>query len=365
MAGTNTHTDFCSHGIWFVITVGWLALSGQAVGDVVLSATEAPGEVGRLVSVKLGDYRADTTGGPVGGVLGILPPDTLAVASAAPAGKPVDNSKLPVKFRKLVPLHKPLGKPRPGDWLSRHKEAGQTYDEYVRSQPVRQDKQRRVIYIQPLGDFNPTQRKIIQLTTEFMEICYQLPVRVCKNLPLSVIPQRARRVHPDWDVPQILSTYVLYDVLKPKLPHDAAALIAFTTSDLWPGEGWNFVFGQASLAERVGVWSIHRFGDPDRSDESFRVTFRRTVGTAVHETGHMFSIPHCIFYECCMCGSNSLEEADRTPLWFCPHCLAKLCHATGADPEKRFEALIAFAKGHKLEREEEFWQKSLAAMREK
>ena len=25
------------------------------------------------------------------------------------------------------------------------------------------------------------------------------------------------------------------------------AVLALTTSDLWPGEGWNFVFGQASL----------------------------------------------------------------------------------------------------------------------
>ncbi len=39
-------------------------------------------------------------------------------------------------------------------------------------------------------------------------------------------------------------------------------MLALTTSDLWPGEGWNFVFGQASLSERVGVWSLHRLGNP-------------------------------------------------------------------------------------------------------
>ena len=43
-------------------------------------------------------------------------------------------------------------------------------------------------------------------------------------------------------------------------------MLAITAFDLWPGPGWNFVFGQASLTERVGVWSMARNGDPD--DES-------------------------------------------------------------------------------------------------
>ena len=38
------------------------------------------------------------------------------------------------------------------------------------------------------------------------------------------------------------------------LPKDAFAFVAFTSSDLWPGEGWNFVFGQASMEGRIGVW---------------------------------------------------------------------------------------------------------------
>ena len=220
-------------------------------------------------------------------------------------------------------------------------------------------------YIQPLGDFSPTQRKIVQLAGEFLGIYYQLPVRVRNDLPLSLIPERARRNHPQWGVPQILSTYVLDKVLKPRLPGDGVALIAFTTADLWPGEGWNFVFGQASLANRVGVWSMARFGDPERSPDALRLALRRTLATAAHETGHMFSIEHCVFYECLMCGSNSLEEADRRPLCLCPQCLAKLCYATGADPEKRFQALIDFGQARGLKEEADFWQKSLDAIQKR
>ena len=72
---------------------------------------------------------------------------------------------------------------------------------------------------------------------------------------MDLIPATARREHPTWHVKQILSTYVLDEVLRPRLPADACVYIALTTSDLWPGEGWNFVFGQASLSE---VWASGR-----------------------------------------------------------------------------------------------------------
>lgn len=270
---------------------------------------------------------------------------------------------LPPKFRQLLPLHVKLGKPRPGEWLDKHPEPGQDYREYIASRPVRPTRQRGVIYVQPLGEFNATERKIITLTAEYMQIYFGLPVRIKKDMSLSVIPTKARRVHPTWGDKQILSTYVLSDVLRPRLPKDAVAYIAFTTSDLWPGEGWNFVFGMASLAERVGVWSIYRNGDPDASADAFRLCLRRTIKTATHETGHMFSIPHCTFYECNMCGSNHRAESDRHPLWLCPVCLAKLCWATKVEPQKRYEKLAAFCKEHGLEREREFYQKSLSALR--
>jgi hypothetical protein len=60
-----------------------------------------------------------------------------------------------------------------------------------------------------------------------------------------------------------------------------------------------------------------------------------------------------------------MGEADRQPLEVCPHCLAKLCYATGADPAKRFEKLIQFYQAHGLKAEQEFCEKSLATLRKK
>ena len=274
-----------------------------------------------------------------------------------------DCGPLPSKFEKLKPLHQKLGKPRRGDWLAEHEERGQGFRQYVRSGPIRPDEKHTTIYIQPLGPFDKTQRRILQTTAEFMEIYFGLPVKVREDLPLDVVPDKARRTHPSWGMKQISSLYVLNKVLSPRLPKDAVAYIAFTASDLWPGDDWNFVFGQALLTGRVGVWSLYRFGDPEESEESYRRCLRRVLQTATHEMGHMFSMQHCIYYECNMCGSNNLEEADRHPLALCPVCLAKLCYATGAEPKNRFEKLIEFCKKHGLEKEQAFYEKSLGAMK--
>jgi archaemetzincin len=272
---------------------------------------------------------------------------------------PGDEKKLPDPFEKLLPLHTRLGKPESGDWLEQHKETGQTYDQYLKGNPVCAEKERRTITLQPLGDFNKTQRKIADLTSEFMGVYFQLPVQMLDPLPLSKIPDEARRKTKGSSEEQLLTTYILSDLLKPKVPKDASTLIAITPADLWPGEGWNFVFGQASLNDRVGVWSFHRFGDPEKNEEAFRLCLRRTIQVATHETGHMFSMKHCIEWECNMNGSNNLAESDRHPLEVCPHCLAKLCHATKADPAARFKKLIEFCKTNGIEKDAEFYEKSL------
>lgn len=267
---------------------------------------------------------------------------------------------LPLAMQPLVPLHKPLGPTQAGDWLQGHSETPETYKRFVAGGPVRATKERRTIWVQPIGEFNVEQKKIVELSAEFLGIYFQLPVQVAKEWPTSVVPAEYRRDNPLQGHPQIQSTYITDQLLKPRVPTDAAALIAFTTTDLWPGEGWNFVFGQASLQNRVGVWSLYRFGDPSANEDVFRLVLRRTLKVAAHETGHMFSLPHCVYFDCCMNGSNHLTEADRQPLELCPQCLAKLCYATGADPKIRFRDLIDFATRNKLDEECAFWEKSLA-----
>jgi archaemetzincin len=184
-----------------------------------------------------------------------------------------------------------------------------------------------------------------------------MPVKFLEGVSLDSLPKHGKREHPVSKAPQVLSTHLLTKVLQPRRPQDAVALLGLTASDLWPGEGWNFVLGQASLTDRVGVWSIHRNGDPQKSDAAKTLFLRRTLKTAVHETGHMLGMPHCIAYECGMNGANHLEESDGQPLEFCPECQAKLWWTCGADPQRRVQSLIEFAQEESLPADLPLWQR--------
>lgn len=293
-----------------------------------------------------------------------VPAPAVARAIAGPRTNHVgDSARMMATIERLKPLHQRLGEPQPGEWLDQHEEPGQTFRQYLAARPTTPTGRRVCLYVQPLGNFQPEQRKIVELSAEYLGHYFNRPVKLLRALPLSVIPENARRVHPQWGVKQILSTYVLDKILKPRLPKDAAAYIAFTASDVWPGRGWNFVYGQASLRDRVGVWSINRNGDPSGGDDAFRTCLRRTLKTATHETGHMFSLRHCIAYECNMCGSNHRQESDRHPLFLCPECHAKVCWATASDPVSRYGQLAGFCRRHGLEAEQQYFEKAAAALK--
>lgn len=268
-------------------------------------------------------------------------------------------------FEKLISLHHVKKAPGPYDWLAQHPEPGQTLAEFIASKPVLPNKSRQTIYIMLLGDFDEKARQIVAQTAEFIRVYYGLPVKWASPVALAAIPASAQRVHPTTKDKQILTRYVLEEVLKPAVPRDAFCLIAFTASDLWPGQGWNFVFGEASLDDRVGVWSIYRNGNPNASQEEYKLCLLRTIKTGTHEIGHMFSLLHCIFYECNMNGSNYRKEADARPLYLCPVCLRKLQWGLKFDLKLRFQNLTELCERLGLQEESKFYQDSLKVLGDK
>jgi archaemetzincin len=294
----------------------------------------------------------------VGGPVPVLSDDEVEALLDSPLGRRLTRAR-----EKLEGLHHTLGPARAGDWLASHREPGQTFEEYLAVDPVTPKGARHKLYIQPLGEFTEAQRQVVTLTAEFLSLYFSLSVEILEDLPDSLVPQNRRRIGP-LGVEQLRTGYIRDEILVPRLPEDAAAFIAFTACDLWPGPGWNFVFGEASYHDRVAVWSICRFGNPDRGEEEFSKVLLHAMKTGAHETGHMFTIFHCTAYECNMCGSDSLEEAARHPLWLCPECMAKVCWATGADPVARYRKLSAFCGQHGFTHEHEFYQKSIKTLTE-
>jgi archaemetzincin len=230
---------------------------------------------------------------------------------------------------------------REGDWLESQPEDGETFEQYVESKPTLPTTERKTIYIQPIGDFSAEQMRVIQLTADYMRAFFNLPVVLKPKQALGKVPKDLQRIqYPNNR--QIQATYFVDQLLPTLLPSDAAALICLTSFDLYPGDTWNYIFGQASLEKRVGVWSLWRLEKENGKRAPKDLFLDRTLKVAMHETGHMFSMRHCTKYECLMSGTNHLGETDRRPLDTCPECTMKIAWAMKYTPEDRFKAIAEF-----------------------
>jgi archaemetzincin len=227
------------------------------------------------------------------------------------------------------------------DWLATHPESGQTFDQFKASQSNRPTPDRHLIFLQPLGDFAGEASPSSERLREFAAAFFAMEVKL---LPPSAIESSrfTTRRNPFTGNEQILTGDVLA-FLRSRVPRDAFCVLGITMVDLYPEPSWNFVFGQASLRDRVGVYSFARY-DPAfygeaRGSHYQELLLRRSCKVLAHETAHMFGLTHCIFFNCVMNGSNHLAESDRRPLHLCPVCLRKLHHSVGFDVVERYRAL--------------------------
>ena len=206
----------------------------------------------------------------------------------------------------------------------------------------------------------PLWPQLVRWTAAF----FQLPVR---TLPVQSLDGVTSRVNEETKRRQYLSSELLDGRLKRALPADALCLVGVTLEDLYPSPDpeWSFVFGQASLRDRVGVYSLCRYfpGFPARTTALADPTqvLRRSFKVVAHEIGHILGLHHCVDYKCVLNGSNSLDESDRRPLFLCPRCLKKLQWNIGFSRVARYKQLRDVLAGAGLTAEAAWVEARLAA----
>ncbi len=253
----------------------------------------------------------------------------------------------------------PINTPGPEDWLAVQHESGQTSADFLRARPNFPNDTRRTICLQPLEEF-PAQGAALSRLKDFSEAFFALPVRVLPILSATHFSEShssenrlstsqgkiTERMNHLTHKKQLLTTDILA-LLKQHVPRDAYCVLGVTMRDLYPDPAWNFVFGQASLQERVGVYSFARydphFWDQEAPDRE-QLILRRSCKVLAHETSHMFGIAHCIYFRCEMNGTNSLPETDSRPLHLCPVDLRKLYESIRFDPVARYAHLRDFCR---------------------
>lgn len=279
----------------------------------------------------------------VAGVVMRFTPPTKAQRDAAVG----PTAGLPEALRRALEPgedFQPMPAPGPSDWLANHLEAGQTFEQFQQSRPDRPDARRKKVYLQPLGDFGESNAPSLDQLQRFTSAFFMMDVRVLA--PLGLVQAQIISRRNAWSGQTQLLTSDILNLLRRRLPEDAFALVGITMIDLYPDPSWNFVFGQASLRDRVGVYSFARY-DPRFYGEAppadwRKLMLRRSSKVLAHETGHLFGIQHCIWYRCLMNGSNHLGEADARPLHLCPVDLRKLEWSIGFDVVERYRRLRDF-----------------------
>ena len=255
--------------------------------------------------------------------------------------------------------------PGPADWLANHKEPGQTFEEYVRSKPLRPTKPRLAIVLQPLGGFSKEEKKVLAKAAEYAHIFFQLEVRTEGETALPM-EKGMWRINKQTRREQYLTGYLMYKVLQPRVPKDAFAYMGVTMGDLYPAESWNYVFGEGSFKDRVGVYSFVRytsgFWGEKATAETEALLVKRTCKIITHEAGHMFGLAHCVYYRCLMNGSNHLAEMDGQPMFLCPVCLKKLQWNIGFDVAKRYEEMGKFFATNGMKEEGEWVGKRMETL---
>jgi archaemetzincin len=110
--------------------------------------------------------------------------------------------------------------------------------------------------------------------------------------------------------------------LESKAYHDYSKVIGVLDVDIFVPI-LTHVFGEAKQGGKYALVSLYRLKrDMDGSTSPTPLLLERTAKVALHESGHLFNLLHCMDEKCLMHFSGGLQDLDRTPLYFCRYCSA-------------------------------------------
>ncbi|CAF1518739.1 unnamed protein product [Adineta steineri] len=270
------------------------------------------------------------------------------------------------KSFKLMP------QPESGDWLAQHDESGQTMKSYLIS-PYKTVPYgtHNTIYIQPIGSFNHPRAPPLDVINEFAKVFFSgCEVELLPTVDFIYNMRKRDR----GGVSQYLTGDLHKYLCETRSERDwrrELLCVAVTMADIYPGDGWNFVYGEALPSENVGVYSFARL-DPlfyqvtpkeilrtPLTKEHSIIILRRSIKIILHEIGHLFGLDHCIYYLCLMNGANNETEMDREPLHLCPVCLHKLHSTLQFDVRHLYETFANLCDTYGLEKECKWYQNRL------
>lgn len=249
-------------------------------------------------------------------------------------------------FNKLKLTDKKLEKPKPGEWLSLHKEAGQSFNQYreVKSIEITEDK--KTIHILPIGKFSDLQTRLLNANSEYLKVFFDLDVKILPPIDDELISNEFKRVN--GSILQLNASYLINDFLIKHKPEKSLVILGITSKDIFPKPEWNYVFGLASYSKCTAIVSLFRLSNRVNDKVNFTKGLERINKISSHEISHMFSLKHCTNAVCLMNGTNNLSETDSKPNALCSECMAKLSWKFKFNNIERLKKIKTYFYDHDL-----------------
>lgn len=227
--------------------------------------------------------------------------------------------------------------------------------DYIKSKPNKPNEEKKVIYLLPFGNIKPEIDSMIHNNVKYLEAFFQLPVKILPEVTFEEILKNANiktRLVPEDDyyyfskmkgeVPhtenlreQIEASSFMNEYMLKNKPKDAVVVLGVTEQDIYIPK-YNFLFGNSSLKDGVGVVSTYRLVDYGPETEN---TIRKVTSKQIT---NMFSIENVKDYECLLNFHNNIESQINGKYYLSPRALEKLKYAIGFDYNKRFKDLEQF-----------------------
>jgi len=231
-----------------------------------------------------------------------------------------------------------LSEPKPGEWRFVYPEAERSFEAFRLSRGDRgRVSAQAPITVQPLGHVVSAHPELVAALAAFLRAFFGRAVEVEDALPVPL--DAFNRVRSQYDAAKVL------DFLGRRSPPRSAAYVGLLERDLYFRD-YSFLYGLGSLKRGLGVCSIARYGFRYIGQAEDVTLLKRACKVVAHETCHALGLRHCSTWRCVLNGSNSIVEADATPVHLCPHCLRKLSWLLGWDEGKRYRELRAFFRRH-------------------
>ncbi|XP_078670804.1 archaemetzincin-2-like [Branchiostoma floridae x Branchiostoma belcheri] len=246
-------------------------------------------------------------------------------------------------FTPILPLAHPIHRQTYSQWK---------YSMFVNT--IFRKKRGRNLYLLPIGPFPESITETTVAGRRLWDFLKDIASAFFLGLDVHILPEVSleninctKRVHKNTNQMQVL-VGDLFPYLQKMCPADGYSVIGVSWTDLYPSEDLNFVLGEASFIHHSAVISFGRF-EPKLYEDGLRVRecgsegederavmLLKLIKSLCHETCHLFGLSHCVFFQCLMNESSSMDQAFGQPLFLCPVCLRKLQKMCKFDIRERY-----------------------------